>query len=94
MLLGHAFGRALSKMVATDHPELVAAVLLAAAQASRVPPDIVTTPFVLRQYPAPQNMRHRLLRPSRTAMRKRVDAGNLRRARPVRAVSLSAGVAR
>ena len=33
VLLGHAFGHALSRMVATDHPDLVTAVILAASQA-------------------------------------------------------------
>ena len=46
VLLGQAFGQALSRMVATDHPDLVAAVVLAASQASRVPPDIARTPLI------------------------------------------------
>lgn len=46
VLLGQAFGQALSRVVATDHPDLVEAVVLAASQASKVPPDIATTPFI------------------------------------------------
>lgn len=45
-LLGHAFGHAVASMVATDHPGLVRAVILAASQASRVPPDIAEAPFI------------------------------------------------
>ena len=46
VLLGHAFGHALSRIVATNHPDLVTAVVLAASQASRVPSDVAETPFV------------------------------------------------
>lgn len=46
VLLGHAFGHALARMVATDHPDLVTAVILAASQASKVAPDIAKTPFI------------------------------------------------
>ena len=55
VLLGQAFGQALSRMVATDHPDLVAAVILAASQASKVPPDIAPTPFIaaIRRGPRP-----------------------------------------
>jgi pimeloyl-ACP methyl ester carboxylesterase len=37
VLLGHAFGNLLARMVTTDHPALVKAVILAAAQASTSP---------------------------------------------------------
>ncbi len=44
VLLGHAFGQALARMTARDHPDLVKAVILAAAQASGVPMDIAEAP--------------------------------------------------
>jgi hypothetical protein len=37
VLIGHAFGNLLARMVTTDHPALVKAMSLAAAQASRTP---------------------------------------------------------
>ncbi len=46
VLLGQAFGHALSRMVAADHPGLVAAVILATSQALKVPADIANTPFI------------------------------------------------
>jgi pimeloyl-ACP methyl ester carboxylesterase len=46
LVLGHAFGHAVALMTATDHPEFVKAVIVAASQASRVPRDIARTPFV------------------------------------------------
>ncbi len=46
MLLGHAFGHALSRMVATDRPDLLEAVILASSHASKVPPGIAETPLI------------------------------------------------
>ena len=46
VLLGHAFGNMLARMVATDYPDLVKAVILAAAQGSAVPEDIAKAPFI------------------------------------------------
>ena len=46
VLLGHAFGQALSRLVATDHPDLVHAVIVAASQASDVPADIASAPMI------------------------------------------------
>ena len=46
VLLGHAFGHALSCMVATDHPDVVKAVVLAAGQASEVAEEVARTPFI------------------------------------------------
>jgi pimeloyl-ACP methyl ester carboxylesterase len=46
VVLGHAFGHGVAKMMTTDHPELVKAVILAAAQASHVAEDIAKTPFI------------------------------------------------
>ena len=54
VLLGHAFGHILSRMVATDHPELVRAVILAASQASTVPEDIAKTPFIAGDLTTPE----------------------------------------
>ena len=54
VLLGQAFGQALSRMVATDHPDLVAAGILAAAQASEVPPEIAKTPFIAGDLDRPE----------------------------------------
>ena len=62
VLLGHAFGHALSRMVATDHPELVEAVILAASQASKVPQDIARTPFIAGDLAAPEAERLAALR--------------------------------
>ena len=61
-LLGHAFGQALSRMVATDHPDLVAAVVLAAAQASKVPPDVAKTPLIAGDLSRPEAERQDVLR--------------------------------
>jgi pimeloyl-ACP methyl ester carboxylesterase len=38
VVVGHAFGNFVARMVATDHPELVRGVVLAAASAGKVPP--------------------------------------------------------
>ena len=62
VLLGHAFGHALSRMVATDHPDLVAAVILAASQASKVPPDIAKTPLIAGDLSRPEAERLDVLR--------------------------------
>ena len=62
VLLGHAFGHALSRMVATDHPDLVEAVILAASQASKVPPDIAKTPLIVGDLTRPEDERLAVLR--------------------------------
>ena len=62
VLLGHAFGQALSRMVATDHPDLVTAVILAASQASHVPPDIAGAPFIAGDPTRPEFERLDVLR--------------------------------
>ena len=61
-LLGQAFGQALSRMVATDHPDLIAAVVLAAAQASTVPPDIAKAPLIVGDLNRPEAERLDALR--------------------------------
>lgn len=62
VLLGQAFGQALARMVATDHPDLVTAVILAASQASKVPPDIAQTPLLIGDLSRPEAERLDLLR--------------------------------
>ena len=44
IVLGHAFGNAVARMIAVDHPFLVQGIILAAAQGSSVPPEISKTP--------------------------------------------------
>ena len=46
VLLGHAFGNILARVVTTDYPDLVRAVILASAEASKVPEDIAKTPMI------------------------------------------------
>ena len=62
VLLGHAFGNVLARMVTTDHPEIVKAVILAAAQGSAVPEDIGKTPFIAGDTSAPEPDRLAALR--------------------------------
>ena len=57
VLLGQAFGQALARMLATDYPDLVRGVVLAASQASKVPPDVVGTPFVVGDLSRPEDER-------------------------------------
>jgi pimeloyl-ACP methyl ester carboxylesterase len=45
VVLGHAFGNFVARTVATDHPDKVAAVVLAAASGRRVPPKVNSAPF-------------------------------------------------
>jgi pimeloyl-ACP methyl ester carboxylesterase len=44
-VLGHAFGNFVARTVATNHPEKVAAVILAAAAGRTVPPEINSAPM-------------------------------------------------
>jgi pimeloyl-ACP methyl ester carboxylesterase len=62
VLLGHAFGNLLARMVTTDHPDMVKAVILAAAQGSAVPEDIGKTPFIAGDTFAPEADRIAALR--------------------------------
>jgi pimeloyl-ACP methyl ester carboxylesterase len=62
VVLGHAFGHGVAKMMTTDHPELVKAVILAAAQASHVPEDVARTPFIAGDTSAPETDRLAALR--------------------------------
>ena len=45
VIVGHAFGHFVARMVATDHPALVRGVVLAAAAAAHYAPDIAATPY-------------------------------------------------
>ena len=45
VVVGHAFGNFVARMLATDHPELVRAVVLAAASAGKVPPGTTEKPI-------------------------------------------------
>jgi pimeloyl-ACP methyl ester carboxylesterase len=44
IVLGHAFGNGVARMIAVDHPSMVQGIILAAAQCSSVPPEINKTP--------------------------------------------------
>jgi pimeloyl-ACP methyl ester carboxylesterase len=46
VLLGHAFGNFLARVVALEDPDLVRGVVLAAASARKVAPDVNETPFI------------------------------------------------
>jgi pimeloyl-ACP methyl ester carboxylesterase len=48
-VLGHAFGNFVARTVATNHPERVAAVMLAAAAGRTVPPEINSAPMGRRR---------------------------------------------
>ena len=62
VMLGHAFGNVLARVVTTDHPDLVRAVVLAAAEGSQVPPDIRQTPFIAGDPSRPEGERLDALR--------------------------------
>ena len=62
VLLGHAFGNVLARVVTTDHSDLVKAVVLAAAEASKVPEDVAKTPFIASDPSAPDAHRLTALR--------------------------------
>ncbi|MFM0147415.1 alpha/beta fold hydrolase [Paraburkholderia sp. RL18-085-BIA-A] len=62
VVLGHAYGNLVTRVLATDHPELVKAAVLAAAQASRVAPDVAATPFIAGDTSAPEATRLKALR--------------------------------
>ena len=62
VMLGHAFGNVLARVVTTDHPDLVRAVVLAAAEGSKVPEDVGKTPFVAGDPSVPEADRLAALR--------------------------------
>ena len=45
VVLGHAFGNFVARTVATDHPDQVTAVILAAASGQKVAPEVNSAPF-------------------------------------------------
>jgi pimeloyl-ACP methyl ester carboxylesterase len=62
VVLGHAFGNFVARTVATDHPELVSAVILAAASGSTVAPGIEAAPFRAGDLTLPDDERLAALR--------------------------------
>ena len=62
VVLGHAFGNGVARMLAVDHPSLVLGVILAAAQCSSVPPEIAKTPHQACDLTAPVESRLDALR--------------------------------
>ena len=62
VMLGHAFGNVLARVVTTDHPDLVTAVVLAAAEASKVPEEVSRTPFIAGDPSVPEAERLAALR--------------------------------
>jgi pimeloyl-ACP methyl ester carboxylesterase len=52
--LGHAFGHAVALMTATNHPDLVRAVVVAASQAAHAPEDIAKTPLMIGDPSVPE----------------------------------------
>ena len=62
VLLGHAFGNVLARVLTTDRPELVRAVVLAAAEASEVPADVGKLPFIAGDLSASEDVRLAALR--------------------------------
>ncbi|MEU6404188.1 alpha/beta hydrolase [Streptomyces sp. NPDC046985] len=62
VLLGHAFGNIVARVVATTWPESVHAVGLLAASGSRPPPDIAETPAIAGDVTAPEAVRLDALR--------------------------------
>jgi pimeloyl-ACP methyl ester carboxylesterase len=47
VLVGHAFGNLLSRMVTTEHPDLIKAVAIVASQSREVPERIAGAPFIV-----------------------------------------------
>lgn len=54
VIVGHAFGHFVARMVATDHPALVRGVVLAAAAAAQYAPEIAATPGRAGNLDAPE----------------------------------------
>jgi pimeloyl-ACP methyl ester carboxylesterase len=62
IVLGHAFGNGVARVIAADHPSLVRGVILAAAQCSSVDPEISKTPHQACDLAAPNEKRLAALR--------------------------------
>jgi pimeloyl-ACP methyl ester carboxylesterase len=57
VVLGHAFGNGVARMIAVDHPAIVQGIILAAAQCSSVAPEISKTPHQACDLTAPVEAR-------------------------------------
>ncbi len=57
VLLGQGFGKVLARVVTTDHPNLVRAAVLAAAEDSKVPEDMGKAPFIAGSSALPEAQR-------------------------------------
>ena len=62
VVLGHAFGNFVARVLATEHSGLVSAVVLAAASASKVADDVNETPFIAGDPTRPEPERLAALR--------------------------------
>ena len=62
IVLGHAFGNGVARMMAVDHPSMVRGIILAAAQCSSVTPEISKTPHQACDLQSPADERLAALR--------------------------------
>ena len=64
VVLGHAFGNFVARVVAVEHPELVRGVILAAATSSpaKIPPEVNNAPFIAGDPTRPEEERLAALR--------------------------------
>lgn len=62
VLVGHAFGNLLSRMVTTEHPDRIKAVAIVASQSREVPERIARAPFVAGDPTRPDSERLAVLR--------------------------------
>ena len=62
IIVGHAFGHFVARMLAVDHPANVRGIVLAAAAAAQYPPDIAATPSRAGNLAAPESDRLAALR--------------------------------
>ena len=62
VILGHAFGHFIARMVAVDHPGAVRGIVLAAAAASVLPPNVAAAPRLAGNPDAPEAERLAALR--------------------------------
>jgi pimeloyl-ACP methyl ester carboxylesterase len=62
VILGHAFGNFIGRVLAVEHPDAVRGLILAAASASKVSPDIEETPFIAADPARPEAERLAALR--------------------------------
>jgi pimeloyl-ACP methyl ester carboxylesterase len=60
--LGHAFGNFVARVLSVEHPDLVSGVILAAASATKVAPEINATPFIAGDPTRPEQERLAALR--------------------------------